>query len=88
MAGSRTKMSVDVSQFKSGMQQAQATVRALDAELKKNEAQFKATGNAEQYMAEKTRLLKDQLQNQKAVVSQIEDAMKKMQDSGVSKTSV
>ena len=88
MAGSSTKMSVDVSQFKSGMQQAQATVRALDAELKKNEAQFKATGNAEQYMAEKTRLLKDQLQNQKAVVSQIEDAMKKMQDSGVSKTSV
>ena len=87
MAGASTKMSVDVSQFKSGMQQAQATVRMLDAELKRNEAQFKATGNAEQYMADKTRLLKDQLQNQKAVVSQIEGAMKKMQDAGVSKTS-
>ena len=88
MAGASTKMSVDVSQFKSGMQQAQATVRMLDAELKRNEAQFKATGNAEQYMADKTRLLQMQLQTQKAAVTQIEGALQKMRDAGVSKTSV
>ena len=88
MAGASTKMSVDVSQFKSGMQQAQAAARTLDAELKRNEAQFKATGNAEQYMADKTRLLQMQLQTQKAAVTQIEGALQKMRDAGVSKTSV
>ena len=88
MAGTSTKMSVDVSQFKSGMQQAQAAARTLDAELKRNEAQFKATGNAEQYMADKTRLLQMQLQTQKAAVTQIEGALQKMRDAGVSKTSV
>lgn len=88
MAGTSTKMSVDVSQFKSGMQQAQAAARTLDAELKRNEAQFKATGNAEQYMADKTRLLQMQLQTQKSVVTQIEGALQKMRDAGISKTSV
>lgn len=88
MPGTSTKMSVDVSQFKSGMQQAQAAARTLDAELKRNEAQFKATGNAEQYMADKTRLLQMQLQTQKAAVTQIEGALQKMRDAGVSKTSV
>ena len=42
-----TKMSVDVSGFTTGIRQAQNSVKTLDAELKKNEAQYKATGNSE-----------------------------------------
>ena len=73
-----TKMTVDVSGFKSGMQQAQASVKTLDAELKKNEAQFKATGNAEDYMAKKADILKQKLSTQKQAVDQAEKALNAM----------
>ena len=59
------KLGVDVSAFKQGIKDAQANVKALGAELKRNEAQFKATGNAEQYLTDKTRLLKMQMTAQK-----------------------
>ena len=39
MAGASVKMGVDVTQFKQGMRDAQASVKTLDAELKKSEAQ-------------------------------------------------
>ena len=87
MAGTSTKMSVDVSQFKSGIQQAQATLRTLDAELKRNEAQFKATGDKEQYMADKARILQMQMNTQKAAANQLEGALQRMRDAGVSPTS-
>ena len=52
-----TKLNVDIGGFKTGMQEAQNSVKTLDAALKKNEAQFKATGNAEEYMSNKANLL-------------------------------
>lgn len=78
-----TKMSVDVSGFKTGIQQAQNSVKTLDAELKKNEAQFKATGNSEQYMADKSRILQQKLTEQKKAVSDAEKALKAMTDGGL-----
>ena len=61
MAGVSVKMGVDASQFKQGIDQARSAVKTLDAELKLNEKQLKATGDAETYAANKSRLLNRQL---------------------------
>lgn len=87
MAGASVKMGVDVTQFKQGLREAQASVKTLDAELKKNEAQFKATGDKETYMTQKSKLLKQELEQQKTAAKNAEQALKAMADSGVSKTS-
>ena len=78
-----TKMSVDVSGFTTGIRQAQNSVKTLDAELKKNEAQYKATGNSEQYMAEKSRILQQKLNEQKTAAANAEKALKAMTDGGL-----
>ena len=76
-----------ISQYKTAMSQAQASVKTLDAALKRNEAQFKATGDQEQYMADKARLLNQRMEAQKAVAQQAESALKTMESQGVSKVS-
>lgn len=78
-----TRMEVDSSSFKSGIEQARNSLRTLDAELKKNEAQYKATGDAETYLQNKSKTLQSQLQAQKSIISQAENALKAMKDSGV-----
>ena len=81
------KMGVDVSGFKSGMQQAQQSAKTLQAQMKANEAQFKATGDKEKYVAEQSKLLKAQLDAQKTAAKNAEQAMKAMRDAGISETS-
>lgn len=78
-----TKMSVDVSGFKKGMAEAQASVKTMDAALKKNEAAYKATGNAEDYMAKKSDLLKQKLDSQNKAAKQAEQALQAMGKNGV-----
>lgn len=82
-----TKMSVDISAFKQGMQEATARVKTLDAEMKKAEAQFKSTGDAEAYMTQKAKTLQEKIKAQKDAVANLEKAMKAMKDNGVSETS-
>lgn len=82
-----TKMSVDISAFKQGMQEATARVKTLDAEMKRAEAQFKSTGDAEAYMTQKAQTLQEKIKAQKDAVANLEKAMKAMRDSGVSETS-
>ena len=82
------KVGADVGSFKQGMQEAQASLRTLDAALKNNEASLKAGGNAQIYMEQKARLLNDKMQQQKKMADQLQDAMRKMAESGVSKASV
>ena len=82
-----TKMSVDISAFKQGMQEATARVKTLDAEMKKAEAQFKSTGDAEAYMTQKAQTLQEKIKAQKDAVANLEKAMKAMKDNGVSETS-
>ena len=77
-----------VSQFKQGMAQAQASVKSIDAALKLNEKQFKATGDAEAYMQNKTTQLNQKLQAQQSAVKNAEQALKAMKDSGVNPLSV
>ena len=72
-----------IAQFKTAMQQGTQSVKTLDAALKKNEAQFKATGDAEAYMQQKTKLLEQQIKAQKGVCDEAEKALETMTKQGV-----
>ena len=87
MAGSTVKMGVDVTQFKQGMRDAQNSVKTLDQELKRSEAQYKATGDKEKYMSEQTRLLKQKLEEQKTAAKNAQKALDEMRKNGVQQTS-
>ena len=88
MAGASINLGVDVTSFKQGMREAQAEVKTLDQELKRNEAQLKATGDKEQYMADKANLLQMKLQTQKVAATNLEKALKTMRENGVKASSV
>ena len=77
------KLGVDMSAFKSGIQEANAQLKTFDAQLKFAETTFKKTGDAEAAMATKTDALSNKLKVQKQVVQQYEKALKQMQASGV-----
>lgn len=82
------KMGVSgISQFKSGMQQAQQSVKTLDAELKLNEKQLQASGDKETYMQQKSKLLQQQIAAQNKVVQQGQQALAAMTKNGVDPTS-
>lgn len=83
-----TKLEVEYSQFKKGLAEAAASVSMLDAELKKNEAQFKANGDAEKYMADKADLLNQKLKAQQNAAKQAEQMFLNLAKRGVSPTSV
>ena len=82
-SGVNVKMGVSgLSQFKNSMKTAQTAVKTLDQQLKTNEAQFKATGDAEAYMEKKTELLELKLKEQKTVVTNAEKALEEMKEKG------
>ena len=84
MADVSVKMGVSgISQFRQGLKQAQDSVKTIDAALKKNEAQFKATGNAQDYMGQKTDLLKQKLASQKTAAANASQALAQMVRDGV-----
>jgi len=86
--GVNLKMGVSgIAQFKQNMNQAKQAVKTLDAQLALTEKQFKASGDAESYMTEKSELLKAKLKQQEAVVQSAEKALQDMADRGVQKTS-
>ena len=86
--GVNVKMGVSgVAQFKQSMNQAQQSVKTLDAQLALSEKQFKATGDKQTYMAEQADLLKEKLEQQKAIVSQAERALSTMAANGIEKNS-
>ena len=88
MAGVNVKMGVTgISQFKQNIKVAQNSVKTLDQQLALNEKQFKATGDAEAYMQQKTELLKKKIEEQKSIIAQTEKALKQMSDNGVDKAS-
>ena len=83
MADISTNMKVSgISQYKSAMQQAAQSVKTLDAQLKKADADFKATGDKEKYMAEKAKILEDRLKAQKTAAKNAQEAMKLMAKNG------
>ena len=77
------KMGVDLGGFKSGIQQGTQILKGLNAEMKATEAEFKATGNAEQKMASQTKNLTSQIQVQKGIVDQAQKALDAMAKAGI-----
>ena len=88
MADVSVKMGVSgVAQFKQGITEAAASVKTLDAALKTNEKQLKATGDKEAFMASQTNLLQGKIEALRNVAKNAEQALKQMEANGVSKTS-
>jgi len=86
--GVNVKMGVSgVSKFKQDINAVKQSVKTMDQALALNEKQFKATGDAEEYMATKSELLEARLAAQKSVISNAEKALKQMTDQGVDKAS-
>lgn len=86
--GVNIKMGVSgVAQFKQSISQARQNMKTLDAQLKLTEKQYKATGDSETYMQQKTEQLKAKLEEQKTVAASAEKALADMTDRGVDKSS-
>lgn len=82
--GIDVKMGVSgIAQFKSAMNQAQQSVKTLDAQLKLNEKQFQATGDKETYMANKSKLLQQQMNAQNKVIKEGQNALQAMEKQGI-----
>lgn len=87
-SGVNVKMGVTgISQFSRDINTAKSSLKTLDAQLELNEKQFKATGDQETYMREKSELLTKKLTEQKNIASQAENALKQMTSNGVDKSS-
>ena len=82
------KIGADASSFKQGVSEAQASLKTLDAALKVNEASFKAGGDAQLYMEQRTQLLSDKMTKQKQLVTQLQQGLRQMRDQGIAPTSV
>ena len=88
MAELNVKMGVSgVSQFIQSMNSAGASVKTIDAALKQNEQQLKATGDAETYMQQKSQLLQGKLKEQKKAIEEAQKALKALDENGTSKVS-
>ena len=87
-SGVNVKMGVSgVAQFKQNINQAKQSLKTLDEQLKLNEKEFKAGGDAQEYMETKAQLLNVKLQEQKAVLANAEKALEDMTNKGVDKAS-
>ena len=80
------KMGVDLSSFSGGIREGQAILKSLNAEMKASEAEFKATGNAEQKLASQTKTLNSQLQVQQKIAEKAAADLKVLDDQGVKPT--
>ena len=86
--GVNIKMGVEgLAKFKSDIREAKDSIKTLDAQLALAEKQFKATGDEEEYLRQKTEKLTEKLEAQKAMAAKAEEALKQMTDQGVNKSS-
>lgn len=77
------RMKVDgIGELKNQMAQAKAAVKALDAELSRAAAEYKATGDAEKYTQEQAKILNQQIEEQTRIVDATKAAMDKMRAAG------
>lgn len=90
MAGANASVKLGVtgiSKFKSDIREAKDSIKTLDAQLALTEKQFKATGDQEEYLKQKTEQLQAKLEAQKAVAEGAQKALETMTDQGVDKSS-
>lgn len=81
-----TSMDVEMSGFITNIKQGTTILKGLNAEMKATDAEFKATGNAEQKMSQQTKTLNSQLNVQKGIFNEAQKALKKMEENGVKPT--
>ena len=80
------KMGVDIGNFTAGIKEGQQILKGLNAEMKASEAEFKATGNAEQKLTSQTKTLNSQLNVQKGIADQAKQALDAMTNNGIKPT--
>lgn len=88
MAKSNTQMGVSgIGEFKNAMNEARMATRTLDSEMKLAQAQFKATGDAETYLQQRTTILAQQISQQEKAAQAARSALEAMRASGVEQSS-
>ena len=87
-AGTNFKLRADIGQYKQSMNEAKAATKTLDAEMKLAQTQFKATGDAENYLQQRTRILAQQITQQEKAAKNARDAMAKMAQNGIEPSNV
>ena len=70
-------------EYKRQMTDVANAIKVLDSEQKLAEAQFKATGDAQQYAADKARILKDKMAEQQKAVDAAQAAVDKLKKKGI-----
>lgn len=86
--GVNVKLGVSgISQFKADIREAKDSIKTLDAQLALTEKQFKATGDQEEYLKQKTEQLQEKLAAQKSVAEGAQKALENMTNQGVDKSS-
>ena len=82
------KMKVEgESSFSKAMRDAAKNTKALDAELKLAEAEFKSSGNAQKLMSDRGKLLNEQLKEQQKAVSTAQNMLKELAKAGYEQNS-
>lgn len=87
-AGTNFKLRADIGPYKQSMNEAKAATKTLDAEMKLAQTQFKATGDAENYLQQRTKILAQQIAQQEKAATSARDAMAKMAQNGVKESDV
>ena len=70
-------------QYRKAMSDAASAIKELDSEQRLAAAQFEATGDAQQYAAEQTRILKEKIEEQRRIVDAARSAVEDMTKQGV-----
>ena len=87
-SGLDVKMGVSgLSQFKTDINSAKLSLKTLDEQLTLTEKEYKATGDAETYMKNKTEQLQGKLSAQKQIVDNATKALEAMRQNGVDMSS-
>lgn len=73
-------------QFRSAMKGASDAIKVLNSEQKLAQAQFEATGNKEQFLADKADILRRKIEEQQKAVKAAQEAVQKLKDKGVEPT--
>lgn len=73
-------------QFKQAMKGASDAIKVLNSEQKLAKAQFEATGDKEQYMADKADILRRKIEEQQKAVNAAQEAVNKLKEKGVDPT--
>lgn len=73
-------------QFRSAMKGAADSIKVLNSEQKLAQAQFEATGNKQQFLADKADILRRKIEEQQKAVKAAQEAVQKLKDKGVEPT--